>query len=85
MISSDHNKQNRHQRRMLELLKAPKVIRFEEMKTILHNSGYRLAHSKGSHFKFKKPHTLPIIIAVHNNKVAKIYVKKTVKLLLFYI
>lgn len=68
--------------KIIELTKNPRELRFKEIETILYNYGYMLINSKGSHFRFKKEHFLPITIVVHNNKVKKWYVKDMCKILL---
>lgn len=41
---------------------------------ILQHFGYRLVNIAGSHFHFKKDGKSPIIIPVHHQKVARVYI-----------
>lgn len=68
---------------MLKLLRDPKPLKLEEFKAILASYGYILQHARGSHFKFTKSGSPSITVPVHHNKIAKLYIKKNFKFLLF--
>ena len=52
-----------------ELVLRPRELRLKEVETILYRFSYKLANSKGSHFRFKKQDFPSITIVVHNKKV----------------
>jgi predicted RNA binding protein YcfA (HicA-like mRNA interferase family) len=68
---------------MLEkLLQKPKGMRFDEIKRILENEGFKNVRTRGSHFIFKNNDTgKRIIIPSHNNTVKKYYLEEIIKIL----
>lgn len=72
-------------KRMFGLLKTPRAIKLREFQKILKEYDFHLTHVRGSHHKFKNQNGKSITVPVHNKKVEKVYVKKIIKLLLFYL
>ena len=63
-----------------KLLRKPKDMRFDEIRTLLKNYGFENVRTKGSHFFFSDNKSV-ISIPVHNNTVKKIYLEKIIKIL----
>ena len=53
----------------------PSEMRIGEVVNILMHFGFHQRTINGSHYQFKKEKYLKLTLAVHNNKVKKIYVK----------
>ena len=65
-----------------KLLKKPPEMRFDEIKKILENAGYKNVRAKGSHFIFKNSDDgKKVIIPTHNNRVKKCYLEEMIELL----
>lgn len=65
-----------------KLLIKPKGMRFDEIKTVLENSGFRNVRSRGSHFVFKNSENgKRVIIPIHNNTVKKCYLEEIIEIL----
>lgn len=85
MISYNGRGRKRFEKRMIEVLKAPREMRFKEIETILRAYDYKLMNVRGSHFRYCRENAQPVTMVVHHNKVKKVYVVKLFKLLLFYL
>ena len=58
----------------------PSEQRFNIVKKMLEQRGYRLTRIRGSHHKFAKPGETPFVIPVHKGKVKPYYVRQIEKL-----
>ena len=58
-----------------KLLAEPTEMRIAEIQNILEYFGYNHTRTKGSHYIFTKANCDNITIAVHKNKIARIYIK----------
>jgi len=63
-----------------KILRKPKNMRFEDVRTLLISHGFENARTKGSHFIFTDNKNV-ISIPVHNNTVKKVYLEKIIKIL----
>ena len=67
-----------------ELLKKfknnPKGARFDDVRTLLSQEGFRLDRIAGSHHIFKKP-GITFAIPVHNNRVKAVYIKRMIEII----
>lgn len=63
-----------------KILRKPKDMRFNDVRTLLENHGFENVRTKGSHFLFTDNKKL-ISIPTHNNTVKKIYLEKIIKIL----
>ncbi len=66
------------EKKLKKLEQNPKNTRYDNLKTILEQFGYKLTRITGSHHIFKKENKY-INFPVHNNKVKTIYIKKILK------
>ena len=65
-----------------KLLQKPKGMRFDEIKSILENAGFKNVRSRGSHFVFKNSESgKRVIIPIHDNTVKKCYLEEIIKIL----
>ena len=65
-----------------KLLRKPNDMRFDEIKNVLENEGFKNARTRGSHFAFKNAKNgKRIIIPTHNNIVKKCYIEEIIKIL----
>jgi predicted RNA binding protein YcfA (HicA-like mRNA interferase family) len=65
-----------------KLLKKPPDMRFDEVKRILENSGFKNVRTRGSHFIFKNSDTRKkVCIPTHNNRVKKCYLEDIIEIL----
>ena len=65
-----------------KLLKKPPDMRFDEVKRILENSGFKSVRTRGSHFIFKNSDTRKkVCIPTHNNRVKKCYLEDIIEIL----
>jgi predicted RNA binding protein YcfA (HicA-like mRNA interferase family) len=59
-----------------KLLSEPKEMRMDEVKNILHNIGFMLRNSNGSHYNFKHDRFGKLTIPSHGNKVKRWYLRR---------
>jgi len=65
-----------------KLLLKPIGMRFDEIKSILENAGFKNVRSRGSHFVFKNRETgKRVIIPTHDNTVKKCYLEEIIEIL----
>jgi predicted RNA binding protein YcfA (HicA-like mRNA interferase family) len=65
-----------------KLLKKPPEMRFDEIRKILENAGFKNVRTRGSHFIFKNSdNRKKISIPTHNNRVKKCYLEEIIEIL----
>lgn len=67
------------EKRFQRLIQNPKSTSIQELTTILNDCGYGLARISGSHYIFARSNSEVIVVAVHNNRIKKSYIKKLIK------
>jgi len=67
------------QKLLTRLKNNPSGARFDDLRTLLFQEGFRLDRVTGSHHIFRKAQ-IAFVIPVHSNRVKSVYVKRVIEL-----
>lgn len=69
---------SKKEKRISKLKSCNSDTNFSLIRNVLEDLGYTLKSVKGSHFKFERTNSLPVVVPVHQGKVKKFYIKEII-------